>query len=338
MNPAASTPATVATASQVLPDVQPSNQPVHILSSAVRWAFQGLSSTFEKVGLFNLAGCVVIVLSFALLGVVEAAIASTVFAVMKGVKAYFETPNSSSAQAIQDVSAAPLPKLPEGSLRSRYFHRSIQDHDYQPGQMEAPEQLALALQSPIHRNHYQTCGAITLTLMNYFYEHGFEDMTPYKLDALLARGIQVDGAIRARGGLGNRSIDIFSLLENMDGELPFLRPNFGALPEHIDTPSPQEFELLLNNLAQHSGSSHISGAILASGHFTGLYIRKSPEGEILDIYASESRQTFYNGIDYDYGSNKGAILARIGSTVEEAAQHLASFYERTRNISLYIVD
>lgn len=327
--------------------------------SVIAKAFENIQSFFSRIGTANLVGATVIVLSFYFFGAFHSALTALAFVVYKIGAGCLSPPKEREAPQIpeapriirvpQVIQAPPVHRLPPGSIRSQYFHRSIHDHQYQAGHEEAPAELQEALQNPLPNiyvgcAHHSNCCAITSTIVDYFHRYGFQNLTPYKLDALLARGIQIDAAVRAQGQLGTRPIEIYDFFLNLPiGQLTHLHFNPGSLPVQAFLSESREenkatFQGWLTQLERSSPNQSVCGIFLAAGHFTGVYIERNQEGGIQNIYFSESRQRFPNGLIYDAGGAQGASVASLGNTIDGASELLAEYFNGINMVTMFSVE
>lgn len=333
-----------------VPFTQPQVQ-ASCLPTCVTEALQSVGSLFSRIGMANLIGAGAIVLAASFFGAVTALVTSLLFLGFKALELRAE-PNV----AEQIIAPQPLPPvqnpmrlevLPPGTVRSQFSQDNVWRHRYDINNLDLgyPE-LQDALVQPIPHEHDQTCCAITATLINFFYLHGFTHLAPIQLDALLAKGIKVDDAIRAQNPrLGRREIDIFELNEGLElGQLPAFVFDPDVLPiQKILIPNnPQaniaSFRDLLEEFFARAGAvGPFAGSLLRPNHFAGLYIDRNDQGEILQIYVSESSSSFLEHVQYDSGDNRqGAMVVPIGNTIEAAAEKLARFYSDANMVTLYL--
>jgi hypothetical protein len=283
-----------------------------------------------------------------------------------GVKIFAPNPNPDAppqpAPLLPIPYRGPVERLPEGTIRSQYGQHNIWMHRYGDVNnldLQEPDlRAALAQPMPIHRYHDLTCCAMAATLVDYFYRHGFADLTPIKLDALLAKAVHVDHAIRqANLRLGLREIEIFDLTDGLqlgaaEGLLPAFQIDLNHVPIQKNlTPNNLQDntvlfqELLTGFLAPRAGEGGpLAGSLLLNshfngdptGHFTGLCIDRDERGQILQIYVSESSSSFSGGVQYTSGDNRwGAMVVPIGNTIDAAAAQLARFFSREEMATLF---
>lgn len=347
------------------------------LPNCVAEALQSVANLFSRIGMANLIGVSVIVLAASVFDALAGVVATVIFCTVKAL-----TPRAEPEEAPPPQVAPPPPQvtppqppppvripmrveaLPPGTIRSQFAQHNIWRHRYNVNNLnlEEPDLVdALAQAMPIRHYHDQTCCAMAATVIDYFYQHRFTDLTPIKLDALLAKAIHVDRAIRQRNpALGRREIEIFELadalqLDQAEGLQPVQLPAFlfdaTHLPiqENLIPNNPQAniasfHDLLTQFLTQRQGAGPLAGSLLlnghsnghATGHFTGLCVDRDDQGQILQIYASESSSSFSEHVRYNSGDNRwGAMVVPIGNTIEAAAAELARFYSDAEMATLY---
>lgn len=289
----------------------------------IQEAFENIKAFFERVGTVNLIVCANVLLATYLFGIAAALVPIGLFGLYKlcGPEATAQAP------AFERVE-----QLPEGTIRSRFNQRSIREHNYVEADFAAEfDEAVMPFREPIPAAHNQTCCGITASLIDFFYQYGFRALNPFRLDGMLARGIQVDAETRRQGNLGNRRIDIAEFFEALpEGRLHHLEFNPGQLP--IQNP---DYAQMIQQLIDLRPNQSIAGAMFNRAHFTGLYVARNGEGQIEQIYVSESRSRFLEGVRYDSGPNQGAMVVPIGNTVEQAAANLTRFYGAGQPITLY---
>ncbi|MBX7066412.1 MAG: hypothetical protein K1X28_04195 [Parachlamydiales bacterium] len=298
----------------------PAQEAAACMPRFIQEAFESIKNFFSKIGVANLVGYSVIVLSAYLFGAMAGIVTAAIFGLYKIMECRTAVPGER------------VEVLPPGTIRSRFTQRNIADNDYNLDEFQQEfDEAVMPFREPIPRLHNQTCCGITAALINFFYTYGFRGMNPFRLDAMLARGIQVDAAVRERGHFGVRRIDIEEFFGNLNpdhlrhvgfdpGVLPIQRPNFAEM---------------IQQLHAQRANGPIAGAMFCRNHFTGLYIARDPVGRIEQIYVSESRNRFQDGIRYDSGPNQGAMIVPIGNTIEEAAAHLTRLYGNAADVTLY---
>ncbi|MDE3047906.1 MAG: hypothetical protein KGI83_06105 [Verrucomicrobiota bacterium] len=276
----------------------------------LRDAFQNIRNFFANLGWINLAGYTLIALSTYFFGPIMGVVSAALFG---GYKWMTQQPYSSPATApAPPVQTVQIEQLPPGTVRSRYHQGNI------------------ALSDPSLPRNTQTCGAITASLANYFYEHaGFAGLTPEVLDGLLAQGTRLDAVARQRGGVPlQEGIDINDFFRGLPpGALPYAQLPQRTIPFHH-----ANFQALLYECIAFCADGPIAAILWSRGHFTGLYIARRANREIEQIYVSESASHFPNGFPHVSG---GATVIPLGNTIEEAAERLSHYYNNDPGVHLY---
>lgn len=290
----------------------------------IKEAFENIKAFFERVGTLNLIGSAVVLLVAYQFGILAGLAAAGVFGLYA----------SCGAQATAAPPAAEerVERLPEGTIRSRFNQRTIREHNYAEADFAAElDEAVMPFREPIPADHNQTCCGITASLIDFFYQYGFRGLNPFRLDGMLARGIQVDAEVRRQGNLGLRRVDIAEFFEAMpEDRLHHLEFNPGQLPIQN-----RNYAEMIQQLIDLRPNESIAGAMFNRAHFTGLYVARNAEGEIDQIYVSESRSRFLEGVRYDSGPNTGAMVVPIGNTVEQAAANLTRYYGAGQAITTY---
>lgn len=348
-----------------LPETQSS-----CLPNCVTEALQSVANLFSRIGLANLIGVSAIVLAASVFDALAGVVAAVIFCVAK---IFTPRPGPGSGSEAPPHDIIPLPPappmrvevLPPGTIRSQYAQHNIWTHRYDVTNLnlQEPDLVAALTQQLPARYHNQTCCAMAATAIDYFYQHGFTHLTPIKLDALLAKAVHVDRVIRhSNPRLGQREIDIIELSEALDagpsqgvqhGLLPAFQINPHQLPiqKELTPNDPQANiapfrDLLTQFFNEEPGAGRLAGSLLLNGHFngdptghfTGLCIDRNDQGQILQIYVTESMNCFPGGVRCDSGDNRrGAMVVPIGNTVEAAAAQLARFFSGNELATLYQV-
>lgn len=307
----------------VLQGQQPPQQTASCFPQFIQEAFQNIQHFFSKIGLSNFIGFGAIALSALLFEPTTTLMITVLF----GICTLINDRRIDIPFVLQNRAEI----LPEGTIRSRFTQRTIANHNYRPEDLHQEfQEVSLALTTPIPQDHNQTCCAITAALIDFFYSRGFQNLSSIGLDGILARGTQIDALARRQGNLGNGRIDIDEFFQGLGNELQNVDFNPGELP--IQAPG---FEEMIRELLQRRGNGPIAASMYCNSHFTGLFVSRDQDDQIDQIYVSESRNRFTNGVNYDSGPNRGAILVPLGNTIEQAAARLRQFYGNARAVTLY---